>query len=159
MESDRPQVAGTKAPMPGAGKATIGIATFLLLIGVAAVGSWFLGPNALGQQSASNTEQNNTFLFMLVGPVAIPIGLYFLYLWHRERRSAAEFAAAEEVEGVITHLWKDSKSNADQKYRVGYSAPNIPPAYVCVDVKTFKKLSVGDTVKLRVASGKGYIDL
>ncbi|MEO7453496.1 MAG: hypothetical protein ABIV13_01890 [Fimbriimonadales bacterium] len=47
-----------------------------------------------------------------------------------------------------------------RKYRVGYTAPGIAPAFVCVEAKVFKGLKVGDPVDLRiVANGESYVDL
>jgi hypothetical protein len=157
--SEKPVVEGSKLPTAKNSRATLGISTLALSIGIAATVSWFLGPNALGQDATSHASRDNTFLFMVCGPIGLPVGLGFLFLWLKERRAARAYAQAEQLRGEVTHLWKEAKQHADRKYRVGYAAPGIAPQFVCVSATKFKRLSIGDVVDVRLADGKPYVDL
>ena len=96
---------------------------------------------------------------MVLGPFAVPISFYFLYLWRKEKSAAAAYLSAQPVQGTITHLWKANKESADRKYRVGFAAPGIEPQFICVPAAKFKKLSLGDSLEVRQAHGKTYVDI
>ncbi len=140
-------------------RATYGVAVLLFLIGIAAMGSWFLGPNALGQDSNSHEGRDNALYFMLFGPIGIPLGIYFVYLARTGAKRSKTLAEGQRVDGTITHLWKLKDEPPEKRYRVGYSAPGVEPAFFCVTAQKFKKLSVGETIPVVVAGAASYPEL
>ena len=140
-------------------RATLGVALFLLAIGTAAAGSWFLGPNALGQDSTSHTGRDQAQYFMLFGPIGIPLGLYFLYLARAGSKRSKAFSEGDKVQGKITHLWKLKDEPPERRYRVGYEAPGVEPAYFCVPAAKFKKLAIGDPISVITSGDASFPEL
>ena len=158
-EGSRPTREAEKPATASDTRVTFGIALFLLAIGAAAAGSWFLGPNALGQESTSHTGRDQAQYFMLFGPIGIPLGLYFLYLARAGSRRSKAFAGGEKVQGKITHLWKLKDEPPERRYRVGYDAPGVEPTFFCVSAAKFKKLSVGDAISVVTTADASFPEL
>lgn len=89
-------------------------------------------------------------LFFFGFPLFIPAGIFFLYeAWHSHRKAAAFWRDCQSGEAVVTHLWKEPPSGSGKKYYAGYSGPYDAAAFQQVDVWTFKRLQVGDTLPLK----------
>jgi hypothetical protein len=80
-------------------------------------------------------------------PVLLLAALYFFYLTWRDWCRARAFSRGKaRADATITHLWKEPPSGSGKKYYAGYAFGLGQSAYQQVDVWTYKRLAVGQSL-------------
>lgn len=93
------------------------------------------------------------WLLAFIFPVLLPVALYFFWdTWRRWRDTRLFERDMQIFSGVITHLWVEPPTGRGKKYFVGYSFGESQTAYQQIHSRVYKRLEVGEKVKVEVAA-------
>lgn len=117
------------------------------------LGAWIEPSIATTLFESRSGAANYAWLLVFIFPLLLPAALYFFWNTWRAWRDTRIFERDQQVfSGVITHLWVEPETGSGKQYFVGYSFGDNQTAYQKVDTRVYKRLEVGEKVKVEVAS-------
>lgn len=118
------------------------------------LGAWIEPSIAATLLESRSGPADYAWLLAFIFPLLLPAALYFFWETWRTWRDTRAFERDKQVfSGVITHLWSDPPTGRGKQYFVGYNFGEHHTAYQKVDTRVYKRLVVGEKVKVEAASG------
>lgn len=117
------------------------------------LGAWLEPSIAATLLESRSGAAGYAWLLIFIFPVLLPAALYFFWDTGRRWRDTHLFEQDKQIfNGVITHFWADPPTGRGKHYFVGYSFGDNHTAYQQVQSRVYKRLELGEMVKVEVAS-------
>lgn len=131
----------------------VGVGLICLLGFACGLGAWLEPSIAVTLFESRSGAADYAWLLVFIFPVLLPVAFYFAWdTWRRWRDTRAFEQDKQVFSGVITHLWIDPPTGQGKHYFVGYSFGQNQSAYQQVQNRVFKRLAVGEKVKVEAAA-------
>lgn len=131
----------------------VGVGLICFLGFACGLGAWVEPSIAVTLFESRSGAADYAWLLAFIFPVLLPAALYFFWDAWRHWRDTRAFERNKQVfNGVVTHLWVEPPTGQGKQYFVGYSFGDNQAAYQQVQSRVYKRLGLGETVKVEVAS-------